>query len=251
MSTPLISIIMPCYNAERFIETSIQSVLAQTRSDWELLLCDDCSSDRTPAICQEWVERDRRIHYFRASENRGVGAARNLGLEKARGRYIAFLDSDDLWLPERLERHIAFMETNRYAFSFCNYSFIDELGKAIAGGRRFPNRINRKQLLGNSIIGTPHTLIDREELGTIRMPELRTHEDFALWLDILEEVDYAYYFDETLCEVRISRSSLSANKFREARAMWRFYRAYLRLGFLRSIYYFFSYAYHAVKKRLF
>lgn len=243
--TVLVSIIMPAFNAERFIGASIASVRAQSFEDWELLVSDDGSSDATLAIVSKLAAADPRIRLLRANTNRGAAQARNAAIAAARGRYIAFLDSDDLWKPEKLARQLAFMQSRDIAFSFTSYDRID-------GEGRFVNThvVTQPQtydsLLKSCVIGCLTAMYDSEKLGKVYIPDLRKCEDFALWLRLLKRVDAAYPLEESLALYRVHASSVSADKLSAARHTWALYRDVEKLGLARSAWYFAHYAAHGV-----
>lgn len=178
----LVSIITPTYNCGRFIAETINSVLAQTYNNWEMLIVDDCSSDNTKEIVEQF--KDSRIKYFCLEHNSGAAVARNTALRMAKGRWIAFLDSDDLWLPEKLERQIKFMEDNNYVFSYHKYEEIDEtsmpLGKIISG----PKHINNYGMIYYCWPGCLTVMYDAEKVGLIQIENIKKNNDYAMWLKV-------------------------------------------------------------------
>ncbi|EUJ48379.1 glycosyltransferase family 2 protein [Listeria rocourtiae] len=210
----VVSIIMPTYNNSTVLKESIVSIQQQGYQDWELLLVDDCSTDGTRDMLRELAERDSRIQLILLTENRGSGFARNEGLSRARGRFVAFLDSDDLWHPEKLEKQLAFMKAHNYGFTFTAYHVFEEQPTVFKRTVRVPEKIHYRQLLKNTIIGCLTVLIDREKVGDFRMPLLRARQDTATWLSILKKQDYAYGMTEPLAYYRVSATSLSSNKWR-------------------------------------
>lgn len=205
-----VSIIMPNYNCEKFLEETINSVLNQTYYDWELLIVDDCSTDDSVEIIRKYIEQDDRIKLFINEKNSGAAASRNWALREATGRWIAFLDSDDLWLPEKLEKQLAFMTDNGYSFSFSKYRQIDEesnpLGQIIIG----PQKISRKKLkYCCCYLGCLTVMYDAEKVGVIQIAEsIRKRNDDAMWLKVRKFAD-AYYLDELLAEYRVRKGSIS------------------------------------------
>ena len=210
----LVSIITPAYNCERFIAEMIESILAQTYPDWELLITDDCSTDRTVSIISDYCKRDGRIKLFVLEKNSGAGVARNNSIKQASGRYIAVCDSDDMWKPRKLEREIAFMRENGYSFVSCNTEIIDQEGKTI-GFRRGKKRSNRLQTIIIDRVETLGAMYDASVIGKCYMPKLRKRQDWALWIDVLSKTDYCHTLDEDLILYRLgNRNSLSAQKFK-------------------------------------
>ena len=183
-----ISIITPVYKCEKFIENTIKSVLNQTYTNWELLLVDDCSPDNSAEIIKKYVEKDNRIKYFKIDKNRGVAIARNKALEEARGRFIAYLDADDLWKSTKLEKQVKFMLDNNYAFTCTDYEKIDEEGKSLNKTIEMPKHINYNLFLRNTIIQTVAVMVDIGITGKslLVMPNIRKSEDAATWCQLLK-----------------------------------------------------------------
>lgn len=245
---PETSIIMPAYNNARFIGDSIHSVLAQTYINWELLIVDDCSKDNTAEIVESF--HDPRIHYQRNAHNMGAAETRNQALKIAKGRYIAFLDSDDLWEPEKLEKQITFMEKNGYAFTFSDYQIMQENGTQTGNILHMPASLNYHQYLRNTAIGCLTVVIDRSKTGEFLMPNIKSSHDMALWLVIMKRGFQAYAISECLASYRLVSTSNTAKKYKAAQDVWRVYRNVEHLSFLYSAFCFCGYATHAVLKRL-
>lgn len=245
----MISIIVPVYNAEKFIRETIQSVLDQTYTDFELLLVDDCSRDGSVAAIESF--KDERIVLLHQEHNAGAYAARNRGLKEAKGRYIAFLDSDDCWEPCKLEHELAFMERENAGFVFTGYEFADEncvgTGKVV----RVPHTINFKQALSNTTIFTSTVLIDREKIPDelIEMPHIAS-EDTATWWRILKAGHVGYGLDENLVRYRRSANSLSSNKLVALQRIWNLYRKIAGLSIIASARHFVGWAFRAVLRRM-
>lgn len=239
MKEPLVSIIMPSYNSSQYIIESISSVIEQSYQNWELLITDDCSNDNTHQIVQEYLAKDNRIKLFINKENAGAGAARNNSIKQASGRFIAFLDADDQWLPEKLTKQIAFMLKNNYEFTFTAYQ---KLASGQLKGTVTPPRSTtyRKLLCGN-IIGCLTAIYDTKTLGKLYMPLIRKRQDMGLWLDILKQVPQAYCLSEVLALYRID-SGMSQNKLDILRWQWVFYRDVVKLSFFKTCYYFTLYS---------
>lgn len=247
----MISIIVPVYNAEKFIAETMNSVLAQTYKDWELLLVDDCSKDRSREIITQYMEKDGRIRGIFQETNQGAAAARNRGISEATGRYIAFLDADDLWIPNKLELELLFMEKNELAFVFTGYEFADESGRGTGKIVHVPKSLNYRQALKNTTIFTSTVLFDTEkmDLDLIRMPLVKS-EDTATWWRILKCGHTAYGLNENLTLYRRSSNTLSSNKGEAIKRIWNLYRNVEHLSFIYSAYNFVFYAIRAVMRRV-
>lgn len=240
-----VSIISPLYNSERFLPRLLCSVKNQSFQDWELIFVDDCSTDKTVEVARALASGDSRIKIIRLLSNSGAAVARNAGIEVARGRYIAFLDSDDAWLPSKLERQIDFMKANDIAFSYCAYEKINEDGTVI-GRVGVPPKVSYHGLLKVCVIGCLTAMYDTEKVGKIYMPLIRKRQDLGLWLRILKVIPYAYGLQEVLAQYRVRSDSISANKMGAARYTWKLYREHERLPLLKAIYYFSFYAVNGI-----
>jgi teichuronic acid biosynthesis glycosyltransferase TuaG len=238
---------MPAYNCADFIAESIRSVLAQTYTNWELLIVDDCSTDKTAEVIASFD--DPRIHYQRNTHNMRAAATRNEAIKIAKGRYIAFLDSDDLWLPDKLEKQIAFMEKNGYAFTFSNYRIIQENGTWTGKILHMPASLSYHQYLRNTIIGCLTVMVDVKQTGKFEEPRLYSAQDMAGWLQIMKRGFRAYGLNEALSFYRLHRHTNTHNKFRAAMRIWRVY-ALEELNVFYAFYCWLGYAFHAIKKRL-
>ena len=239
---------MPAYNSGRFIRESINSVLAQTYTDWELIIVDDCSKDDTKTIVASY--NDNRIHYLLNERNLGAAETRNRAIKLARGRYIAFLDSDDLWMPDKLEKQIAFMQANSYAFTFSSYQIINEDGSPQNKILKMPKSLSYHSYLKNTAIGCLTVVIDRQLTGDFLMPDIRSSHDMALWLLIMKRGFKAYSLPECLASYRIVSTSNTAKKWKAAKDVWRVYREIEHLNIIYSAYCFCCYAINAIIKRL-
>ncbi|MEH7086472.1 glycosyltransferase family 2 protein [Neobacillus drentensis] len=247
---PLISIITPSYNASLFIEQTITSVRKQTYQNWEMIIVDDCSSDHTPYILERIKEEDDRIHVIYLNQNGGAAVARNIALQHAKGRYIAFLDSDDCWKPEKLEKQLSFMQTNKFAFTFTGYELVTNEGVLLNKQISAPAQISYNDMLKNTIIGCLTVMIDRQLVGHIQMPNIRTRQDLATWLAILKKGINAYGLNENLAEYRTGNPSISRNKWKAAKMNWFVYRKIEKLNVIKAFWCFSHYAFHAVLKRI-
>lgn len=250
MTEGLVSIIMPSYNASRFIAESINSVFLQAYSNWELLIVDDCSMDNSVRIAQKFVDIDKRVRLFPLEKNVGAAAARNVAIGQAKGQYIAFLDSDDVWEEDKLKKQLAFMEENSYAFTFSNYYVMEEDGRKIGNIVRVPTSLTYHQYLRNTIIGCLTVIIDRKQTGDFRMPLIKSSHDMALWLLIMKRGFKAYGMKETLAGYRLVPTSNTAKKWKAAKDVWKVYRKIEGLSVLYAMYCFCGYVLHAVLKRI-
>jgi teichuronic acid biosynthesis glycosyltransferase TuaG len=249
----LVSIIMPTYNSARFVRRAIESVMRQTCSCWELLVVDDCSSDDTVAIIEALAAHDNRIKPCHLDSHKGAAGARNEAIVKATGEYIAFLDSDDCWLPEKLEKQIAFMRKTGSCFSYTASQRICDDSDS-PGGRSYivkvPQQVCYRDILKFNSITCSSVLIDARAVGRPRMPEIRMSEDFALWLQILKEFEYAHGLDEVCVLYMVRRGSVSFNKVIAAFYVWRVYREVEKLKLLTALYYFLQYIFLWCKSKL-
>ncbi|MGM0944209.1 MAG: glycosyltransferase family 2 protein [Bacteroidota bacterium] len=242
----LVSIITPVHNSFSLIEDTINSVLNQTFTDWELILIDDKSSDNGLSILSKYEELDERIKLLKNKENQGAAITRNRGIEAAQGRYIAFLDSDDLWEPNKLERQLDFMRSNNYPFTFTAYCKFKE-GK-LMGMQEVPDKVTHQELLKTCSIGCLTAMYDTEVLGKVYMPDISRRQDFALWLKILKMTPFAYGLNVPLAKYRLRSDSISGNKWKAASYQWKVYRDFEHLSFFKASYYFVHYAFFGVLK---
>lgn len=249
----IISVIVPVYNVDHFIVDTMESVRRQTYPYWELLLIDDGSSDGSARVIEEYAERtgDRRIRLVRQPSNQGAARARNRGLEEARGRYIAFLDADDLWMPEKLEHELAFLKEKSAAFVFTGYEFADEQGRGTGKVVRVPQLLNYRQALKNTTIFTTTVMFDTERIPKeqLEMPVMKS-EDTALWWRILRNGYLAYGLDENLAKYRRAGRSLSSNKLEAVRRIWNLYRRAENMSVVNSAWHCCFWAVRAVKRRV-
>lgn len=247
MKDNLVSIITPMYNAEKVIEENINSVLKQTYNKWEQIIIDDCSTDNSSLIAREYSKKNSNIKYIHLDVNKGVSNARNVGIKAAKGRYIAFLDSDDFWDIKKLEKQIRFMEENNSEFTFTSYKIIDSHYNIINDKINVPQKIDYHNLLKGNVIACSTVIIDRNKISNLKMPDEK-HEDFITWLSILKKNNNALGINEVLTTYRKMEDSISSNKFNSARWTWNIYRNFENLGFLKSVYYFLNYMIHGIRK---
>lgn len=243
----LVSIITPVYNAEKYIEDTIKSVLNQSYMNWELILINDCSSDCSMNIIKKYNDRDSRIRVIELNKNSGPAVARNTGIECAHGRFIAFLDSDDIWMPNKLEVQLNFMKKNNIYFSFTEYLKINENGEN-RGIVKVPKNLTYTELLKSNIIGCLTVVYDTHGIGKVYMPDIRKRQDYGLWLKILREHTNAYGIQKCLAKYRVRKNSVSSNKIKAASYQWQVYRKIEQLNLFKSIYYFINYTYYGLKK---
>lgn len=211
MLNDLVSVIMPSYNTAEYISQSIESVVSQTYGNWELIVVDDCSTDNTDEIIVKYLV-DKRIRYFKNEKNNGAAISRNRALREARGRWIAFLDSDDLWLPEKLEKQVKFMECNDYHFSYTNYSEIDELGQNNGVTVTGPKRITKSGFYNYCWPGCLTVMYDAKKVGLVQIKDIRKNNDYAMWLKVCHKAD-CYLLNEDLAMYRRNRKgSISSQK---------------------------------------
>lgn len=240
MINDLVSIIIPCYNSEKYIAETIYSTLIQTYSNFEVIIIDDNSTDSSLSIIYSYIQKDSRITLITLSNNLGVSNARNIGISAAKGQYIAFLDSDDLWLPKKLEMQIGFMKKNNYFFSFTAYEKVNKRNKTI-GRIGVPDKINYHSLLKANVIGCLTVVYDRTYFGP-RFMNLKTkREDYVLWLELTKEINYAAGLNQILAQYRIHETQSSKNKFNMSIENWKIYINIEKLSYAKAIYYFTHY----------
>ena len=204
----MVSVVMPSYNSARFIAQSIESVQAQTYSNWELLVVDDCSTDGTAAVAETMAEEDSRIRVFVNVRNSGAAYSRNRALQEAKGDWVAFLDSDDLWLPEKLEKQIAFMRDSGCGFSYTEYETVNEDGELLGWRFSGPARITRAGMCCYCWPGCLTVMYDRREVGLVQIADLKKHNDYAMWLKVIEKAN-CLLLPEVLGEYRVRKASIS------------------------------------------
>ncbi|CAA6812546.1 MAG: Putative N-acetylgalactosaminyl-diphosphoundecaprenol glucuronosyltransferase [uncultured Sulfurovum sp.] len=243
----LVSIITPSYNAQDYLKPCIESVLSQTYTDWEMLIVDDCSSDNSREIIEAYAKKDSRIKPTFLQKNVGAAMARNDAIATSEGHYIAFLDSDDTWIPHKLEKQLKFMQKNDIAFSYSSYYTMSETGEN-TGEFIVPARISYESILKTCSIGCLTAIYDVKKLGKTYMINASKGEDLALWLNIMKQIKVTKGIVEPLAHYRIQSNSLSSNKLNAAKAQWHVYREAEGLSILKSSYYMLHYAYHGFMK---
>ena len=248
--TCLVSVITPTYNSADFIDATIKSVLDQTYRNWEMIIVDDCSDDNTISIVSQYRAKDSRIQLICLDENSGAAVARNAAIEVAKGRFIAFVDSDDYWVPEKLEKQLVFMKKRNVSFSFSGYTTITEQDEIIDYIKP-PAKVTFRKMLKHNYISCLTAIYDTKPYGKVYMPLIKKRQDYALWLMLLQKFDSAYSLQESLAFYRIRKQSLSKNKFDALRYFWLVLRTVANLPLISSIYYVALYALIVGLKKLF
>ena len=245
----LVSIITPLYNAEHYIEQTIQSVLMQSYLSWEMIITDDNSTDGSVDIVEKYILADSRIKLIKLKKQHGPAKARNVAIKMAKGRYIAFLDSDDTWVPKKLEKQLSFMQENNLAFSYSSYTLIDEQSKEIGVFRTRPE-ITYSSMLKTCSVGCLTAIYDIKKVKKTYMvaENLKKGEDYVLWLDIMRRIKTTKGIEEPLAKYRIHKNTLSSNKLNAAKAQWHVYRNFEKLNIFQSMYYLVNYAYYGFLK---
>lgn len=251
MQDSLVSIITPAYNAEKYIAETIESVLNQTYQNWEMLIVNDCSKDNTERIVQDYIKKDKRIKIINLKQNSGAAVARNEAIKNAKGRYVAFLDSDDIWKKEKLQKQIEFMKRNDYAFTFTEYQYLKKNPEEEERIIKIPNSLCYEESLKNTIIGCLTVVIDRKQTGNFYMPLVRAGQDHLTWWLIMKRGFKAYGLKENLAEYRRTENSISRNRLTAIKRHWALYRNYEGLSLMKSMYCFIFYAINAIKKHYF
>ena len=234
---PLVSIVMPAYNAENFIEDSITSIRNQTYTNWELIIVDDASTDATTSVIKDFCVKDSRVQLLQLQHNSGPGIARNKAIEYAQGSFIAFLDADDLWMPEKLEKQLLFMQEHTIHVSFTAYNLISEEGEPLFKTVKVLPEVDIHKIRKANYIGNLTGMYRVSALGKIYMPAIRKRQDWALWLYCIQKAGKAYGLQEVLASYRIRRESVSSNKLNLLRYNYLFYRKACKFGVVKSSWY--------------
>jgi len=243
----LVSVIMPLYNTEKFIAQAIESVLNQSYNHFELLIVDDKSTDTSVEIVKKYMNKDKRIKLFLLDVNSGPVKARNRAIKEAKGKWISFLDSDDIWLKDKLHKQIEFAKKNNLVLIYSAYETMDENSNYI-NTRNCLTYITYKDMLKSNQIGNLTGMYDVDFFGKIYMEDVG-HEDYVMWLHLLKKVPFTKGIDEPLAQYRVLSSSISSNKIKTLGWQWYIYRKVEKLNFFQSFYYFGHYVYNAIKKR--
>ena len=216
----LVSVIIPVYNAGQFLEETLRSALEQTYEDVEIVLVDDCSTDNSSEIIKEAQENYPNVIYHRQEKNQGAAVARNTALNIAKGRYVAFLDSDDLWIPEKTKWQMDDMRKRNASISFSAIDFVDENDERLKDIREVKGVIDYRFLLKNTMIATSTVIVDRAKTGDFQMPLRRSGQDYATWLMLMRDGTKAYGINEVFCHYRVRSNSLSSNKWKSIKQVW-------------------------------
>ncbi|HNX15296.1 MAG TPA: glycosyltransferase family 2 protein [Oscillospiraceae bacterium] len=245
---PKVSIITPAFNARKYLHETIQSVEQQTFTDWEMIIVDDCSKDETFNIACSFAKKDNRIKVIQNQKNSGVAATRNAALDVATGDYVAFLDSDDKWMPDKIEKQLSFMEKNGYALTYTMYQVFNsdtgKLGKII----KIPKKMTHDAIFSNTIIACLTVMVNRKMVGKFYMPLINHTEDQCTWQNILGRGYVAFGLKENLALYREGNESLTKSKIHAIKKQWKTYREYHRLSVIKSSFYFTGYAVNAIIK---
>jgi glycosyltransferase involved in cell wall biosynthesis len=239
MTQGLVSVIMPTYNCASFIGETLDSIKAQTYTNWEVVIVDDCSKDNTKEIVEKYMADDPRIKYHCLEVNSGAAVARTVAMEKADGEYMAFCDSDDLWMPDKLERQLAFMNENGYAFSCTAYEQIDEESKSLDRIIKTVKKTDYNRLLLDCPVGNSSVMYNVEKMGKFEVPNIRKRNDDALWLQMLKKEKYIWGMPDVLMRYRIRKNSISSNKLKVIKYHWILYREIEHLNVFRSAFHIF------------
>lgn len=249
MNEPLVTVITPAYNSAKLIVDTLESVIAQTYQNWELIIADDCSTDDTCRIVDRYAVNDNRIKLIRRKWNAGPAVTRNRAISCGKGRYIAFLDADDTWYPDKLEKQIKFMQDKDIALSYTSYRRVHEDGREL-GFMNAPDFVVYEDILSSNSIGCLTACYDVKKLGKVYMPNIAKRQDLGLWLKILKMVDRAYGIEECLADYYVGVATVSSNKFTAAKYQWRLYREVEKLPYLKALKHFVSYALNGIVKRM-
>ncbi len=234
MKEPLVSIITPAFNSEAFIAETIKSVLNQTYENWEMIIIDDGSTDNTAELILNYVKNDNRIQFHSLNKNSGTGVARNFALEKASGKYIAFLDSDDLWKPKKLEKQVRFLVETQVPFTFSYYDCINENGQILHKRVEAPSILSYRQLFFCNYIGNLTGIYSTDYFGKITIDKSRKRQDWILWLTILKQIKKAEPVTESLAFYRVRDNSISASKVKLLKYNYGVYRNFHKYNLLKA-----------------
>jgi len=247
----LISIITPMFNSERFIVSTIKSVQEQTYQNWEMIIIDDGSTDGSIKLVRTYLNNDKRIQLISLEKNQGPAKARNEGIKMACGRYISFLDSDDLWHPNKLIKQIKFMKINNYNFTFTSFAKINEQGVMLSDKLiDSPMQLSYSDLLKSDYIGCLTSIYNAGEIGKVYMPDIIKGQDYCCWLEILKKGSNAYYLKEQLAFYRVRTNSISSNKVFALMHQWHILRHVEDLPFFKCLCFITTYIYYGISKRL-
>lgn len=236
MRSPLVSVIIPTFNSEKYISDTIASVQKQTYQNWEIVIVDDCSTDRTQDIVLDFSKSDERIKFYPLEKNSGAGIARDFAVSKASGKYISFLDSDDLWKPEKIEKQVDFMIKNNLPFTFSFYDCINEQGESLNKRIEAPKNLSYRQLFFCNFVGNLTGIYDVDFFGKIPISKIRKRQDWMQWLMILKKIKTAQPVPESLAFYRIRENSISNSKTDLIKYNFAVYREFHGHNFVISIF---------------
>lgn len=231
---PIASVVMPSYNEQKNIEAAIRSVMRQTLQDWELLVVDDCSTDATVSIVKKLMQEDERIKLICSNCNQGVAAARNHGLDLCRGDYVALMDSDDIWFPDKLAKQIQLAQEKAADIVYCSYQIINDAGSSICADFIVPPATDFQASLTQSVMSCSTILLSREIVDHYRFSTKYYHEDLALWLQLLKDGYKAFGVEEVLASYRLSSGTRASNKLRTVYHRWKIYRKMMGFSVFQS-----------------
>lgn len=243
---PVVSVIIPAYNCELYLRHAVESALNQTFAELEVLVLDDCSTDRTLALAHQLAQSDNRVKVFSNPQNIGVAETRNRGIQLSKGEYIAFLDGDDIWMPEKLAKQLVRVQQTSSILCYASYSFIDSMGKPVGQPYMVPQTTTYRKLLCENTIGCSTVLLKKEALNSLRFNSIYFHEDYALWLALLRGGGTSCGLTEVLTYYRTG--GRSSNKWKSAKNRWIIYRQGEKMTFLKSLMYLGVYFFKGVKK---
>ena len=249
METDKVSIITPTFNSSEYISKTINSIISQSYKYWELLITDDFSTDNTAEIIKKYTLKDKRIKLLRLKKNSGAGVARNNSIRHAKGNFIAFCDSDDQWIPSKLEKQIAFLKQNNLSFTYSAYDVINENGQYL---RTIipPKIINYETILRNNYIGCSTAIYNAKKLGKLYMPVIRKRQDWVLWIKIFKVVGKTIGMSESLVLYRVSKDSISSNKISLIKYNFNVFKNELKFGIFKSFYMMLKFIYYYFKKKI-
>ena len=242
-----VSVIIPTYNSARFISAAVDSVLTQTEKDWELEIIDDCSKDNTREVLQPYLDKHPNIHYTRLRKNGGVAAARTAGVNRAQGEFVAFLDSDDIWQPEKLDVQLALQEASGADLIYTGARCMDHNGNLLDRYFRVPRKVSAKSLLSGNDIICSSVLVKKEVIQRFPMVRSDLHEDYICWLSILKDGYTAVGIDKPLVHYRLTENSKSRSKLKSAKMTYQVYK-YMGIPTLRRWGHFAGYVVHGLKR---
>jgi glycosyltransferase involved in cell wall biosynthesis len=235
----LVTIIIPTFNCELYIRETFESLKRQSYDDFEAIIIDNASTDGTVDLITNLTIKDSRFKIIKLDKNLGAAGGRNTGIEIASRKYISFLDSDDLWLPQKLEKQVEFMENNDYDFTYTYYEKVDQEGKSLGKIKKSNSIADYKSLLKTNFIGCSTVMYNQEALGKIYMPQIAKRNDYATWLAILKKIENGYCLEEVLVQYRVHENSLSSNKLNLVKYNWKLFRDLEGFGRIKSSYYLF------------